>query len=94
MFDMRVFLDNPEIFYSFAKELYPTSDKPDGETAGDGGPLTGGKNAGKVHHWIRSLEKQDKLLRNYTQNIDTLEMIAGIEKVLHAHGEYDKDRRK
>lgn len=84
MFDMRVFLENPEIFYSFAKELYPTEDG--GQQAPDG-TVAGGKRAGKVHHWIRSLEKQGKLLRNYTQNIDTLEMIAGIEKVLHAHGE-------
>ena len=92
MFDMSIFLENPEIFYSFAKELYPTCEIRSGDTGkGDqdlGNPVVaGGKKAGKVHHWIRSLEKQDKLLRNYTQNIDTLEMIAGIEKVLHAHGE-------
>lgn len=82
---MSIFLENPEIFYSFAKELYPSSDVIAG-SPGTTGSLGGGKAAGKVHHWIRRLEKEDRLLRNYTQNIDTLEMIAGIEKVLHAHG--------
>lgn len=32
------------------------------------------------------LEKQKKLLRNYTQNIDTLEKAAGIENVVECHG--------
>lgn len=75
MFDIQIFKEMPDLFYSFAKELYPdTSD-------------TGGKKrAGVVHNWIRSLEKEGKLLRNYTQNIDTLEKVAGIEKVLYAHG--------
>lgn len=86
MFDMSIFLENPEIFYSFAKELYPSSDVVD-DKSGITGAAGGGKTAGKVHHWIRRLEKEGRLLRNYTQNIDTLEMIAGIEKVLHAHGE-------
>lgn len=27
------------------------------------------------HRFIRNLEKQNKLLRNYTQNIDTLEQV-------------------
>ena len=82
---MSIFLENPEIFYSFAKELYPSSDVITG-SLGTTGSVGGGKTAGKVHHWIRRLEKEGRLLRNYTQNIDTLEMIAGIEKVLHAHG--------
>lgn len=82
---MRIFLENPEIFYSFAKELYPTEEGHQPTNTADGS-LAGGKKAGKVHHWIRNLEKQGKLLRNYTQNIDTLEMIAGIHNVLHAHG--------
>lgn len=32
------------------------------------------------------LEKQKKLLRNYTQNIDTLEQVAGIKNVIECHG--------
>ena len=71
MFDMSVFKDNPEIFYSFARELYPTMDV---------------RKTSRVHRWIKRLERDGKLLRNYTQNIDTLEQTAGIKKVLHAHG--------
>ena len=39
------------------------------------------------NRFIRMLERQGKLLRNYTQNIDTLEQQAGIENVIQCHGE-------
>jgi len=42
----------------------------------------------KCHKFIRLLEKQNKLLRNYTQNIDTLEQQAGIERVIQCHGSF------
>ena len=32
------------------------------------------------------LEKHKKLLRNYSQNIDTLEQVAGIRNVIECHG--------
>lgn len=34
------------------------------------------------------IERHKKLLRNYTQNIDTLERAAGIENVIECHGRY------
>lgn len=34
------------------------------------------------------LEKHNKLLRNYTQNIDTLEKLAGIDRVIECHGSF------
>ncbi|KAJ3274089.1 NAD-dependent histone deacetylase sir2 [Terramyces sp. JEL0728] len=37
------------------------------------------------HMFIKKLEEQGKLLRNYTQNIDTLENIAGIKNVVQCH---------
>ncbi|XP_005095144.1 NAD-dependent protein deacetylase sirtuin-1 [Aplysia californica] len=40
------------------------------------------------HHFIRALEENGKLLRNYTQNIDTLEQVAGIERVVQCHGSF------
>jgi NAD-dependent deacetylase sirtuin 1 len=40
------------------------------------------------HRFIRCLEKKDKLLRNYTQNIDTLEQVSGIERVVQCHGSF------
>jgi len=42
----------------------------------------------KCHKFIRFLEKQNKLLRNYTQNIDTLEQQAGIERIIQCHGSF------
>lgn len=38
------------------------------------------------HYFIRLLEIKGKLLRNYTQNIDTLEQEAGIQRALQCHG--------
>lgn len=38
------------------------------------------------HLFIKMLETQGKLLRNYTQNIDTLEQVAGIKRVVQCHG--------
>nr|UYO08130.1 SIR-2.1 [Bursaphelenchus mucronatus] len=40
------------------------------------------------HMFIRFLEEENKLLRNYTQNIDTLERVAGIENVIECHGSF------
>ncbi|XP_069124835.1 NAD-dependent protein deacetylase sirtuin-1-like isoform X2 [Argopecten irradians] len=42
----------------------------------------------KSHKFIKLLEMQDKLLRNYTQNIDTLEQVAGISSVIQCHGSF------
>ena len=42
------------------------------------------------HHFIRLLEKKGVLLRHYTQNIDTLERLAGVsdDKLIEAHGTF------
>lgn len=40
------------------------------------------------HRFIKLLEQKQKLLRNYTQNIDTLEQVAGIKKVIECHGSF------
>ena len=40
------------------------------------------------HKFIRCVETSGKLLRNYTQNIDTLEQVAGIENVIQCHGSF------
>ncbi|RUS90093.1 hypothetical protein EGW08_002135 [Elysia chlorotica] len=45
-------------------------------------------NPSLCHHFIRLLETKGKLLRNYTQNIDTLEQEAGIERVVQCHGSF------
>ncbi|KAM7353108.1 sirtuin 1 [Cochliomyia hominivorax] len=40
------------------------------------------------HRFIKMLEQKQKLLRNYTQNIDTLEQVAGIKNVIECHGSF------
>ncbi|KAF9305523.1 NAD-dependent histone deacetylase sir2 [Mortierella antarctica] len=71
MFDLEVFCDRPELFYSFAREIYPSNFSPS-----------------PSHNFVKLIEDQGKLLRNYTQNIDTLEQKAGIHSVLQCHGSF------
>ncbi|KAJ2760048.1 NAD-dependent histone deacetylase sir2, partial [Coemansia nantahalensis] len=71
MFDIDYFRETPELFYSFAKELYPYNFRP-----------------APSHAFVHLLEQQDRLLRNYTQNIDTLEHVQGIARVLNCHGSF------
>ncbi|KAJ1824245.1 NAD-dependent histone deacetylase sir2 [Coemansia sp. RSA 2599] len=71
MFDIEYFRETPELFYSFAKELYPYNFRP-----------------APTHAFVKMLEDQGKLLRNYTQNIDTLEHVQGIRNVLNCHGSF------
>ncbi|CAL1715219.1 unnamed protein product [Somion occarium] len=40
------------------------------------------------HRFIKLIEDKGKLLRNYTQNIDTLETRAGVQRVLQCHGSF------
>ncbi|XP_026133576.1 NAD-dependent protein deacetylase sirtuin-1-like [Carassius auratus] len=40
------------------------------------------------HRFISMLDKEGRLLRNYTQNIDTLEQVAGIQKIIQCHGSF------
>ena len=40
------------------------------------------------HHFIKELEDRQCLLRNYTQNIDTLEKVCGIRNVIQCHGSF------
>ncbi|KAA0718400.1 NAD-dependent protein deacetylase sirtuin-1 [Triplophysa tibetana] len=40
------------------------------------------------HRFISMLDKKGRLLRNYTQNIDTLEQEAGIQKIIQCHGSF------
>lgn len=40
------------------------------------------------HKFISKLESRGQLLRNYSQNIDTLETIAGIQNVTMCHGSF------
>uniref|UniRef100_A0A1B0GML5 Deacetylase sirtuin-type domain-containing protein n=1 Tax=Phlebotomus papatasi TaxID=29031 RepID=A0A1B0GML5_PHLPP len=67
------FIDNPQPFFTLAKELYPGTFKPT-----------------PCHYFVKLLHDKGLLKRHYTQNIDTLERIAGIpgEKMVEAHGTF------
>ena len=41
-----------------------------------------------THYFIKELERRGKLLRNYTQNIDCLEDLAGIKRKVECHGSF------
>ncbi|KAI7858771.1 DHS-like NAD/FAD-binding domain-containing protein [Circinella umbellata] len=71
MFDIKYFRDSPDIFYSFAKELYPSNYEPS-----------------PSHVFVKLMEEKGKLLRNYTQNIDTLEHKAQIKRIVNCHGSF------
>ncbi|KLO19092.1 SIR2-domain-containing protein [Schizopora paradoxa] len=71
MFDITYFKEHPNVFYSFAHQIYPSNFKPS-----------------PCHRFIKALEDREKLLRNYTQNIDTLETLTGIKRVLQCHGSF------
>lgn len=51
--------------------------------------LDGEMRPSKTHNYIQRLEAEGRLLRNYTQNIDTLEKAAGITRTVHCHGSFD-----
>jgi len=72
VFDISFFKTNPQPFTILAKEMYPT---------GKHKPTIG-------HYFIRLLSEKGILLRNYTQNVDTLERLAGIksDSMVEAHG--------
>lgn len=71
MFDIKYFREFPNVFYSFASQIYPANFVPS-----------------PCHRFIKLIEDKGKLLRNYTQNIDTLETKAGVQNVLQCHGSF------
>jgi NAD-dependent SIR2 family protein deacetylase len=71
MFDIHYFRENPQIFYSFAREIYPSNFEPS-----------------PSHMFVKLLEDKGVLLRNYTQNIDTLEHKAKVTRVINCHGSF------
>eukprot|EP01084_Bolivina_argentea_P209007 356127_1 len=77
MFDMNYFLKDPSLFYSFGGDICPGFD--DEKIKYYPTP---------THYFIKLLESKGKLLRNFTQNIDTLEIRAGINNVITCHGSY------
>ncbi|RIA98697.1 DHS-like NAD/FAD-binding domain-containing protein [Glomus cerebriforme] len=75
IFDISYFKENPEPFFSLARELYPGKFLP---------TLT--------HYFLTLLHRKKVLHRCFTQNIDTLERLAGLpdDMIVEAHGSFAK----
>jgi len=75
VFDLSFYRYNPQPFVSLARELWPG---------------TSGIKPTLSHSFISLLEAKGVLLRNYTQNIDGLEVLAGVspEKMVECHGHF------
>uniref|UniRef100_A0A1B6JNI0 NAD-dependent protein deacetylase n=1 Tax=Homalodisca liturata TaxID=320908 RepID=A0A1B6JNI0_9HEMI len=73
IFEIGYFRNNPQPFFTLAKELYPGTFKPT-----------------ICHYFVKLLHQKGVLLRHYTQNIDTLERVAGLpgDKIIEAHGTF------
>lgn len=74
IFELDYFKDNPRPFFTLAKELMPSEKY----------------KPNKIHYFLRLLEEKQLLHRLYTQNIDGLELQAGIspDKLVEAHGTF------
>ena len=78
VFHIDTFRYDPSIFYRVAEKLCAASKS----------TSTGIPRITPTHELIRTLQDRGKLLTNYTQNIDGLEIVAGLrpEKLIQAHG--------
>ncbi|PKI84705.1 Hst2p [Malassezia vespertilionis] len=79
LFDIRFFRKNPRPFYTLYEELYPDGRK---------------YRPTLTHCFFRLLEEKGVLLRVFTQNIDTLETLSGLDSdsIVEAHGSFAKAR--
>ncbi|KAI9005141.1 DHS-like NAD/FAD-binding domain-containing protein [Hyaloraphidium curvatum] len=77
VFDLNYFRQDPKPFYAMMRELF-------GRKAGHVPMPT------EAHWFMRLLYEKGILLRNYTQNIDSLEHLAGLpsELVVESHGHF------
>jgi len=74
VFDLEFYRNDPAPFCHLASELWP-----------------GLKHSPTItHYFIALLEKKGLLLRNYTQNIDMLDILAGVseDKMIECHGHF------
>ena len=75
VFDIDFFRDDPGPFYKAVRLLFPPG------ASAEPAPSAS-------HRFLRALDARRKLLRNYTQNVDGLELVAGVSprRVLQCHG--------
>ena len=76
VFDTKVYAEKPEIFWNFANLIFPSKE-----------PVYS-----QAHLFIEKLEANRKLLRVYTQNVDTLEKGIPENKLRCVHGSWRKNK--
>jgi len=76
VFEIDTFFQDPSIFWRFAHTIFP-SEKPEHS---------------KVHFFIEELQRRGKLLRLYSQNVDTLEVGISPEKLRCVHGSWRENK--
>ena len=73
--DIHAFQRDPRPWFRSVRDLVPTG-------------TSEAPRPSRTHHFLRELERLGKLLRLYTQNIDTLEQVAGLSRVVYCHGSF------
>lgn len=76
VFDMEYFQNDPSVFWRFAHLIFP-SVNPEHSQA---------------HYFLAELEKRGKLLRCYSQNVDTLEVGIPDDKLRCVHGSWRENK--
>lgn len=89
LFHIDNFKADPEEFYRQAAKIFPAMQglvPADGESSKSKAPLV--PKYSLTHAFVALLQDKDKLLTNYTQNIDSLEKEAGVSpsKLIQCHG--------
>ena len=79
-FDVEYFRRDPSLFYSVASMLIAPQQGVEGQSVSDSFQPT------PTHLFIAKLERSGRLLRHYTQNIDGLDVKAGITRTVCCHG--------
>ena len=76
VFDIEYFAERPDAFYQLAAEMWPDRAR---------------FKPTATHHFIALLHERGHLLRNFTQNIDSLELAAGLpaDALVQAHGTFE-----
>ena len=76
LFDIENFRENPSTFFTVAKDIVPAVS------------VNGDLRFSPTHAFVRLIQDKGKLLANYSQNIDGLELAVGIhvEKLVQCHG--------
>ena len=74
-FQLRTLMETPEAFFSKMRELF-------------GGILRGEIRPTETHAWLASLDRAGWLTKVFTQNVDMLELVAGVDesKLVESHG--------